>query len=337
MSKTKFICFILLYLVAKVGLSQASYPSCMNELVQKISSEHKRNPCEGGDQLIRIDRFSFADTMLYHLVFNSTKFCPDYVNSTIYYDNACQVKIEVRDGGLKYRHEVMPAWVDTKQLKFIGSIQNETKNVRENLNLTDNATLSTSEKGKALLHFYLGLNVENLWIAGSHMNWETGVADKPDATAGNHTHCSAFVAAGCEKLGVYILRPPQHGQLLLANAQYDWLQTDEARKDGWFPLRANNRISLYMQVQRLANDGNVIVAIIKNPDQSKPGHAALVMPKTIEAQKIQDDGPIVIMAGKHNWNYISLKNGFKSHLTQWPEQDVQFYIYQGKAIQLPVK
>src|SRR5215813_3428460 len=108
MRRAIFMCFALLFSLAKSSSSQTPYPPCMNDLVEKISNEHKRNTCEGGDQLIRIDRFSFADTILYHLVFNSTKFCPDYINSTVYYDNACQVKIEIRDGGLKYRHEVKP-------------------------------------------------------------------------------------------------------------------------------------------------------------------------------------------------------------------------------------
>src|SRR5580658_6131884 len=45
--------------------------------------------------------------------------------------------------------------------------------------------------GRQLKEFYFSLDVEHLWIAGNHVNWETGEADKPDATAGNHTHCSA--------------------------------------------------------------------------------------------------------------------------------------------------
>jgi len=42
--------------------------------------------------------------------------------------------------------------------------------------------------GRQLKEFYFSLDVEHLWIAGNHVNWETGVADKPEATAGNHTH-----------------------------------------------------------------------------------------------------------------------------------------------------
>lgn len=186
--------------------------------------------------------------------------------------------------------------------------------------------LMLTDKGKSLQQFYLGFDIENLWIAGNHVNWETGIADKPDVTAGNHTHCSAFIAAASKKAGIYILSPPQHGQLLLANAQYNWLQTQEAVAKGWKEIAGTDRTSLYRQVQQLANAGNIIVAICKNPDATKPGHAALVMPKEIMEEKINESGPVVIMAGKHNFNYISIKNGFKSHLDNWPETVLRFYI-----------
>jgi len=177
-------------------------------------------------------------------------------------------------------------------------------------------------EGRRLQQFYLGMDVEHLWIAGQHINWETGVADKPDATSGTHTHCSAFVAAACERLGLYILRPPKHGQLLLANAQYDWLSSAAAADAGWKRLEATNT---YEAAQALANRGMVVVAICKNPDERKPGHVSLVMPANMTREKLAEAGPALIMAGTHNFNKISLKNGFKSHLTEWPERVVAFY------------
>lgn len=194
--------------------------------------------------------------------------------------------------------------------------------------------LPVDKQGRLLEKFYRSLDVEHLWIAGSHINWETGVADRPDATSGNHTHCSAFVASACEKLGIYILRPPEHGQALLANAQYDWLQTEEARRNGWSMITNNNRIYLYNQVQKLANAGKLVIAIIKNPDDSKPGHAALIMPKEIDEDKLTESGPVLIMAGTHNFNFISLKNGFKSHIADWPENEIMFYLA-NKELQIP--
>src|ERR1700712_3480043 len=168
------------------------------------------------------------------------------------------------------------------------------------------------EGGRRLRDFYLSLNVENGWIAGQHVNWEDGVSDHPDATSGNHTHCSAFVAAACKKLDIYILRPPEHKQELLANGQFAWLKGSEAAADGWKPVNDNNP---YLTAQKLANKGMVVVAICENPDSKKPGHAALVMPAEMSMDKMEEGGPFCIMAATHNFNKISLKNGFKSHLT----------------------
>jgi hypothetical protein len=183
------------------------------------------------------------------------------------------------------------------------------------------------EAGKRLRDFYLSLDVENGWIAGMHVNWEDGVADHPDATSGNHTHCSAFVAAACKKLDIYMLRPPQHKQELLANAQFEWLKGAEAAADGWKPVNDNNP---YLTAQKLANKGVVVVAICENPDPKKPGHAALIMPSELSMDKMEESGPVCIMAATHNFNKISLKNGFKSHLTEWPEPRILFY-YNSKS------
>ena len=190
---------------------------------------------------------------------------------------------------------------------------------------------AVDKKGEDLKNFYLSLHVEDLWIASYHVNWETGVADKPDATSGNHTHCSAFAAAACKRLNIYLLRPPEHKQILLSNAQYDWLSTQNAIAAGWQPVSGRH---LYEEVQALANSGHVVIAICKNPDGSKPGHVTLIMPTEMTKDKLTESGPEMIMAGTHNFNKISLKAAFKSHLNdQWPEHVVSFY-YNTKLSQL---
>jgi hypothetical protein len=67
------------------------------------------------------------------------------------------------------------------------------------------------------------------------VNWETGEPDRDGAYEGpnKHTHCSAFAAAAAKHMGVYLLRPPEHGQQLLANAQAGWLASGEAQSRGW--------------------------------------------------------------------------------------------------------
>ena len=185
--------------------------------------------------------------------------------------------------------------------------------------------ISIQPAGQTLQDFYLSLEVESHWLAGHHVNWETGEPDMPESEHGNKTHCSAFAASACKKKGIYLLSPPEHGQVLLANAQYDWLATSAGVKAGWKPVTGDDR---YKQVQTLANEGKIVVAICKNADASLPGHAALVMPKERSLRLISDEGPEIIMAGTHNHNFISLKNGFHSHLPDWPEQEIRFYVYE---------
>ena len=184
--------------------------------------------------------------------------------------------------------------------------------------------LPISPAGQRLQEFYLSLGVENAWIAGHHVNWETGEPDMPESKHGNKTHCSAFIAAACERLDIYVLRPPQHGQLLLANAQFDWLNSQESAASGWHRLKDGE--GLYREAQQLANQGRVVVAIYKNTDSSKPGHAALVMPDERSERRLIDEGPELIMAGTHNHDHISLKNGFHSHIDEWPEHAILFFV-----------
>jgi hypothetical protein len=183
--------------------------------------------------------------------------------------------------------------------------------------------LGMDEKGHALKEFYLSLRVEELWLSGHHINWEMGEPDNPSSDQDIHTHCSAFVAAACKQLNIYILRPPDHPMQLLANAQYDWLGTPEAEKKGWKLIESGN---IYEMAQDYANSGYVVIATVKNSNTKLPGHIALVRPAEISSDQLADSGPMLIMASTHNFNYISLKSGFKSHIKEWPDHTVLFYV-----------
>ena len=77
-----------------------------------------------------------------------------------------------------------------------------------------------SEGGERLRVFLDGTHVETRWIANYHVVWQTGQRNGPaQGDPAHHTHCSAYVAAAALYLDIYILRPPHHGQLHLANAQ----------------------------------------------------------------------------------------------------------------------
>jgi len=187
--------------------------------------------------------------------------------------------------------------------------------------------LDVNDSGIALRKYYLSLDVDHLWIKGHHVNWETGEPDDPDAEHNIKTHCSVFVAAALKRKSIYILRPPDHIQSLLANAQFDWLQTRDAETKGWHEITGTETIAIYDSAQAMANRGMVVVAIYKNPDPHKSGHSALVMPLAITTAAIESDGPDLIMAGHFNSSNTPLKKGFKKHIQQWPDPAIRFYCY----------
>jgi len=164
--------------------------------------------------------------------------------------------------------------------------------------------------------------VESLWLAHEHVNWETGEPDRgaEDEGPGNHSHCSAFAAAAAKKLGVYLLRPPEHGQLLLANAQAKWLSSAEARDQGW------NEIAGAQEAQSQANRGNVVLAVFANPDSHRPGHIAIVRPSEKSLSDLERDGPQIIQAGEHNSASTLLRLGFRNHPGAWPN-GVRYYLH----------
>jgi hypothetical protein len=181
---------------------------------------------------------------------------------------------------------------------------------------------SITPAGDRLATMLDGMNVESLWIAGQHINWETGQPDRGGdyEGPGNHTHCSAFSAAVAKRLGIYLLRPPEHGQSLLANAQSKWLDTDAAEKEGW------RRVPSMQKAQSLANQGTLVVVVYPNPDPHVPGHVAIVRPSEKSAHALEDNGPQIIQAGTHNHNSTNVRIGFSSHPGAWPAA-VSYYAH----------
>ena len=165
------------------------------------------------------------------------------------------------------------------------------------------------------------LQVEAHWPAGVHVDWRTGIPDgKPERTDGRHTHCSAFVAAAAMKVGIYILRPPDHGQILLANAQYDWL-AGAGRAEGWEPLASD------VDAQNHANRGDFVVAVYKNHHDDKPGHIAIVRPSEKSASAIRAEGPEITQAGGTNYRSTTLQRGFAGHPAAWERHEVRYYAH----------
>jgi hypothetical protein len=176
--------------------------------------------------------------------------------------------------------------------------------------------------GQQLAAVLDGMNVEALWIADQHVNWETGEPDRGAAYEGpgKHTHCSAFAASAAKQLGVYLLRPPEHGQLLLANAQAQWLPSEKGQSQGWRPVARAEA------AQAQANRGNLVVVVFANPDQHEPGHVAIVRPSEKSAEALERNGPDIIQAGTHNHTRTVVRIGFSSHPGAWPD-GVRYYMH----------
>jgi hypothetical protein len=165
------------------------------------------------------------------------------------------------------------------------------------------------------------LDVEAHWPAGVHVAWRTGIpTGVPETSEGTHTHCSAFVAAAAEQLGVYILRPPEHGAKLLANAQSDWLGS-VGEKQGWRRLRDG------IEAQASANRGLLVVAVYRNHHDDKPGHIAIVRPMDKRADVIAKEGPQITQAGGTNYRSTSLERGFRGHPAAFGGGEVAYYAH----------
>jgi hypothetical protein len=176
-------------------------------------------------------------------------------------------------------------------------------------------------EGQQLAKAIDDMNVEKLWLAKNRVHWKSGEAYGEPPTDGKaHTHCSAFVAAFCYRHGIYILRPPEHSATMLANAQYDWLN-GEGQKKGW------TSVSGASEAQRLANQGMVVVAALKEDDPRKHGHIAIIRPDPKSESAIVSEGPQIAQAGMDNYNSASLKEGFKHHRGAWAGQQVRYFAH----------
>jgi len=180
---------------------------------------------------------------------------------------------------------------------------------------------TVSPQGQKLAQALDSMGVESKWIAGAHIDWETGLPDgRPERMPGRHTHCSTFVAAFAKTLGIYILRPPEHGQVLLANAQNEWLAAAGAAA-GWRP------VSSPLDAQALANAGVLVVASYHARRDDKPGHIAIVRPAATNPDAIAAIGPVVIQAGSVNSASIPAKDGFAGHIHAWRDNEIDYYAH----------
>jgi glutamine amidotransferase-like uncharacterized protein len=170
------------------------------------------------------------------------------------------------------------------------------------------------------------MEVDKLWLPGAIVDWKAGLpTGQPIKDAkSKHTHCSQFVAAVADRLTIPLLRPPEHGVVLLANAQFDWLASDAGKKAGWVRLVDG------AAAQAAANDGRLVLASLKNPDPTKSGHIAVVRPGDKDAALLAAEGPDIMQAGGTNALRTTLRRGFGNHKKEYDQ--IAFYAH---VVELP--
>lgn len=172
-----------------------------------------------------------------------------------------------------------------------------------------------------------GMDVEHRWLAHEHVDWETGLEDRAADGPGpdRATHCSAFAAAVGLRLGVYMLRPPEHGQTLLASAQTRWFDTAAGVAAGWRPVAS------MADAQTLANQGRLVTISYANPDRHRPGHIVIVRPSMKSAEALAVEGPQVIQAATRNKVSYPAARSFGAHRGAWSEGLVRVFAHEVAA------
>jgi hypothetical protein len=183
--------------------------------------------------------------------------------------------------------------------------------------------------GQHLVQFLDDSDVTQRWLAGWHVDWRTGLRDR-DGPGGPEakTHCSAYVAAMAERLQIYVLRPPQHRQGLLASAQMRWLH-DHGAEHGWRALGSD------ADAQSAANHGELVVAVYENPDPHRPGHIAILHPSDKSRTALDREGPQATQAGERNAISMTVAEGFRHHRGAWVVGDGGTLRYYAHAVDWP--
>lgn len=189
--------------------------------------------------------------------------------------------------------------------------------------------LSISSAGRALEKYLDSLNVEKFWLHGhDRVDWKTGrpIVDQAGQLTAplqdDETHCSTFAAAAADRLGIYLLHPPEHSHVLLSDAQFDWLPNPKGHAAGWKPVPDA------VSAQQQANSGKFVVAVFKNPLEGQPGHIAVVRPAPVSKDRVLARGPQITQAGATNYRNGVLDQGFSHHPGAWLPNDkggVRFY------------
>jgi hypothetical protein len=173
------------------------------------------------------------------------------------------------------------------------------------------------------------LDVTHHWLPGPTVcDWRTGNPIKPTPDGSSHTHCSQFAAAAAERLGVYLLRPPEHSPTHLAAAQEDWLGSPAGVDSGWQQiLLPGQRVATYDRAAEQADEGKLVVAVYSDPDPDHAGHIAVLRPSDWSPARIAEHGPEIIQAGATNYQSTDLETGFIHHPDSFAQGKIAFFAH----------
>ena len=158
-----------------------------------------------------------------------------------------------------------------------------------------------TSNGYARLGAYNATNI-HLWDSSKRVSFPNGVpSDDISLPLGDHS--GVFVASLLEKLGAYILRPPESTQSLLIEAQNKWLHEQSNIGYNYVYLGSNYISSL--SSQNLANQGYIVIASSQN-------HIAIVYPTNTTDESIQLNGAYVTGIGLQNTISTTCVNAFGS-------------------------
>lgn len=153
-------------------------------------------------------------------------------------------------------------------------------------------------------------NLDSQWSAGYNVECGTGAARPDKSTTVKTSHCSCFIYALCDTLGLYIPAPPEFQQFHLADRQLDWLGSGDGIKHGWTKIDEavpNN----YISAQKKANAGHIVIAGMTQDDRVN-GHVGVVRPyRNVDYDVIARRGPIVMASSSPNTYASYLDDEFR--------------------------
>jgi len=186
-------------------------------------------------------------------------------------------------------------------------------------------------KRDKLIKLLDGMDLNNKWLPGKNISCYSGETKPDKSTTVKSSHCSCFIAAVCKKMNISMIGPPNYSQYHLADKQLKWLETDNAFQESWFEIYGSSK-QKYIEAQKIANEGKLVIVGVKQTKNTN-GHIAIVRPCYKLQYFVINDGPQVITSSHVNSYSIAMKDDFMLHKKEFKflESEIQFF-YNNKNI-----